>query len=163
MKILVTYLSRTGNTKKVAEAIAGTLGSNVEIKQLNEVDNLDAYDCSFVGFPIEGFGPAKEAAGFLSSKARGKKVALFITHAAHEETPQLAGWLDKCRETANQAEVIGTFNCRGDLAQRIKEVMIKSDDPQLRAWGEASKPMGNPDETRLERARAFAREILTSL
>lgn len=162
MKVLVTYISRSGNTRKVAEAIAGALDADTEIKQLKEVDNLDAYDFSFVGFPIEGFGPAKEAVQFLSTKAAGKKVALFTTHAAHEEAPQLAGWLEKCSQAASQSEVLGVFNCRGDLAQRVKEVMIKSDDPQLRAWGEASKPTGNPDETRLERARAFAREMIKS-
>jgi hypothetical protein len=37
--------------------------------------------------------------------------------------------------------------------------LMKSDDPQLRSFAEArSETLGQPDEGRLDRARAFARE-----
>jgi flavodoxin len=163
VKVLVAYISRTGNTHKVAEAIAGEIEVDKDIKKLNEVESLDAYDLAFIGFPIERFGPAEEAAQFLAMKAIGKKVALFITHAAPEGLPHLAAWLEKCRGAAKEAELLGVFNCRGDLARQVRESMLKSEDPQLRAWGEASKPMGNPDEARLNRARAFAKEVLAKL
>ncbi|MBN2379939.1 flavodoxin [candidate division WOR-3 bacterium] len=163
MKVLVAYLSRTGNTRKVAEAIAGEIEVDKDVKKFNEIESLDAYNLAFIGFPIERFGPAKEAVQFLAMKAIGKKVALFITHAAPEELPHLATWMEKCRQAAMEAELLGVFNCRGDLARQVRESMLKSEDPQLRAWGEASKPMGSPDEARLERARAFAKEVLEKI
>ena len=44
MKTLVTYMSQTGNTKKIAEAIYETISGEKEIKQLKEIDSLEDYD-----------------------------------------------------------------------------------------------------------------------
>jgi hypothetical protein len=43
-------------------------------------------------------------------------------------------------------------------------MLLGSDDPNMRAFGELG-PMtkGQPDETRLDRARAFARETMEKL
>lgn len=89
MKVLVVYLSRSGNTQKVAEAIFEKIESEKEIKKLDEIDNLEGYDIAFVGFPIEGFGPPKKAKTFLENNCVCKKVALFITHSAPEESKYL--------------------------------------------------------------------------
>ena len=56
MKILVTYRTRSGNTKKIAEAIYGEISAEKIIKPWQEVENLDEYDFSFIGFPIERMG-----------------------------------------------------------------------------------------------------------
>jgi flavodoxin len=52
MKVLVTYVSRTGNTKKVAQAIFEQVKGTKETKELQEVDTLEGYDLAFVGLPI---------------------------------------------------------------------------------------------------------------
>lgn len=163
MKILVAYMSRSGNTRKVAEAIAGEIDAEKEVKQLGEVDSLEGYDLSFIGFPIEKFGPAQEAVQFLAQKAEGKKVALFATHAAHEDQPHVQGWMAKSRQAAGGAEILGVFNCQGDLAQSAKEAMLKHPDPRLRAWAESAQADGNPNQVRLDRARDFARVILAKV
>jgi hypothetical protein len=59
--------------------------------------------------------------------------------------------------------VVGLFNCRGALSPQVKAVMLQHEDPQLRAWAEHDDSEGQPDETRLERARAFAQEIMGKL
>ena len=51
MKTLVTYSTKTGNTKKVAESIAKAI-ENSEIKDIAEVNNLD-YDLIIVGTWID--------------------------------------------------------------------------------------------------------------
>jgi flavodoxin len=161
MKTLVAYMSQTGNTKKVAEAIYGAITEDKEIKELGGVDNLNEYDFVFVGFPIHAFGPAEPAKKFLEAHAAGKKIALFITHAAPEQSEEIKGWLGACEEAASQADVVNMFDCQGELAEAIMDMLLKSDDPNIRAFGELG-PMtkGQPDETRLERARAFARETM---
>ena len=58
MKTLVTYSTKTGNTKKVAESIAKAI-ENSEIKDIAEVNNLD-YDLIIVGTWIDkGTGKGK--------------------------------------------------------------------------------------------------------
>ena len=115
MKTLVAYFSQTGKTKMVAEAIYESIEGEKELKELSEVDSLDGYDLSFIGFPIIAFGPSKEGKEFLEQKAAGKKVALFITHAAPEDQEGIGAWLDKCKAAADDAERVGFLDCMGEL------------------------------------------------
>lgn len=89
MKVLIAYMSRTGNTKKVAEAIYGAVPEPKEISRCGDVKSLDGYDLSFLGFPMHVYGPDKKAKVFLETHAKDKTIALFITHMAPEEAPTL--------------------------------------------------------------------------
>jgi flavodoxin len=160
MKVLVAYFSQTGNTKKVAEAIYGGIKQDKEIKKLQDVESLDGYGFSFIGFPLQAFGPAKDAKEFLKAKTAGKKVALFITHAVPEGAPQLKDWLAKCEKAASGAEIAGIFDCQGELSQAVADMLLKSDDPNMQAFGKMrDSTKGQPDAPRIEKAKAFAREI----
>jgi len=160
MKTLVTYFSQTGNTKRVAEAIFGELTGEKEIKEISEVEDTSGYDLLFVGFPIRGYGAAKPAAEFLANQCQGNKVALFITHAAPEDFEPLEEWLISCKNAADGTQLKGMFDCRGELDQTIADHMLKSGDPKLEAWAkERPSTVGQPDDSRLQRARAFARQM----
>ena len=164
MKVLVTYFSQSGNTKKVAEAIYNEISGDKEIMELKDLEHLEGYDFSFIGFPLHSFGPAEQAKKFLGEHTAGKKLALFITHATPEDHEELQPWLEKCREAAVDADILGMFDCQGELAQGIMEFLLKSDDPKLRAFGEhGSETKGQPDEARLKRAREFARQMIEKL
>jgi flavodoxin len=161
LRTLVAYFTQTGNTERVAEVIYEELSGDKEIGKIPDVGSLEGYDLAFVGFPIMAFGPADAAKDFLASQAAGKRVALFVTHASPEDHDALPEWLEKCEQAAAGAELVGTFNCQGELAQSIADLLAASDDPQLREFAEArSETVGQPDETRLEKARAFAREMV---
>lgn len=160
MKALVTYVSRTGNTKKVAEAMFDAMQCQKEIKDFENVESTDGYDLLFVGFPIEAFGPAQPARDFMAQHVPGKKVALFTTHASPEDSEDLPPWLDGCRTAAAGAEIVGFFNCQGELAPDIMAALQASADPKLKFFAEQGpSTKGQPDAARLERARAFAREM----
>ncbi len=164
MKILVAYFSQTGQTKKVADAIFESIEGEKEMKELGEVESLEGYDLAFIGFPIIAFGPAKEGKDFLEQKAAGKKVALFITHAAPEDQEGVGEWLDKCKAAAASAELVGFFDCQGELSQAIADALLKSDNPMMQSFGERRpETIGQPDDTRLQRARDFAKEIVSKL
>jgi flavodoxin len=161
MKVIVAYFSWSGNTRKIAEAIFQEIQEEKEIKELNEIDGLEGYNFAFVGFPIHGFGAPEEAQSFLEKHCRGKKIALFVTHGAPEHSEDLPPWLAKCKEAAAGANVIDMFNCQGELAQDVIDELLKHDDPKVRSWGEhGPSTRGQPDATRVERARVFAREIM---
>ena len=81
MKILVTYSSKTGNTKKLAEGIYEGLGEmEKEILPMSEVKSLDAYDTVLAGYWVDKGGANEEAAAFLK-EISGKKVGVFATLA----------------------------------------------------------------------------------
>lgn len=92
MKVLAAYMSQTGNTRKVAEAIFEEVHAEKEIKELKELDELGGHDFYFVGFPIHAFGPAQAAKDFLEKHASGKDIVLFIRHASHEDDELLQEW-----------------------------------------------------------------------
>lgn len=161
MKSLVAYLSQTGNTKKVADAIFGELDGEKELKKLDEVQNLEGYDLAFIGFPIHSAAPAKPAKVFLEANSANKKLALFVTHAAAEDAADLPKILEKCKAAALDAELVGVFDCQGELSPDVIAFLLKSENPAHRAFGEyGPQTMGQPDATRLDRARAFAHHVL---
>ncbi|NQT73672.1 MAG: flavodoxin [Chloroflexi bacterium] len=160
MKVLVTYMSQSGNTKKVAEAMFDAIQVEKEIKELSEIESVDGYDLLLVGFPIQAFGPAEKAKQFMAQNVNGKKVALFTTHASPEDSEDLPPWLEACKKAAAGAEIVGFFNCQGELAPDIMEMLKSSDDPKLKSFGELGPTTkGQPDASRIERARVFAKEM----
>lgn len=161
MKTLVVFMSQTGNTKKVAEAIFEEVQGEKELKELSEVSSLDGYDLIFVGFPMQAFGPAQAAKDFLANSCIGKKIALFTTHGVTLDFEELPGWLDNCREAASGANVIGLFDCQGEVAEFLLDAAAKSDDPLMQKLaGAGATGKGQPDAVNLDRARAFARGML---
>jgi flavodoxin len=159
MKTLVTYVSQTGNTKKVAEAVFEELQDEKDIKELSELDGLDGCDLYFIGFPIAAFGPNPVAKEFLEKHAEGKKLAMFVTHASPEDEEELQPWLENCRQAAAGADIVAFFDCQGEFDPNIADLLLKSDDPKLQEFGRrAPETKGQPDETRLQLAREWARE-----
>ncbi len=164
MKVLVAYMSSTGNTKKVADAIFGGIECEKEIKPIAEVQDIGAYDLSFLGFPTHGAGPDKKARQYLATHCtKGKNVALFVTHAAPEDAPELPESMAKFKAAAASANIVGCFDCRGELAKGVKLIMKISPNKKLRTWAKIDDSMGQPDGARLERARAFGKETVAGL
>jgi flavodoxin len=83
MKPCVLYFSRTGNTKRMAEAISESVKAPVFAMTSSEPSVVDDFDLLIVGTPVEGFRPAKETMDFVERlpKTEGKKAILFCTHA----------------------------------------------------------------------------------
>ena len=159
MKVLVAYMSQTGNTKKVAEAIYDVIPQPKEIKRIEDVTSLEGYDLSFLGFPTHNFGPSNQVKTFLKTHVKDRTIALFITHMAPEDAPPLHGWIQKFKDAAVGANIIGVFDCQGQASRLIKTLMLIP----LFFMRQADTSQGQPDAARLERAKAFANEIINKL
>ena len=131
MRSAVIYFSVSGNTEKVARAIAEALPGDVELAELGEAPPLEGCDLAFVGMPIHQFGAPEPVQEFLRTACQQRRVALFITHAAGEEMPELVPWLDACREAAAGCEVVGVFNCQGQVPPRPARA---GSTPECRCW-----------------------------
>ena len=83
MKPCILYFSRTGNTKRMAEAISDSTKAPIFDIASSEPSVVESYDLVILGTPVEGFRPAKETLAFIERlpKAEGKKAVLFCTHA----------------------------------------------------------------------------------
>jgi len=82
------------------------------------------------GFPIEErFSPAEPAATFLRRhEVAGRPIALFVTHGASDDLPELQAWLDNCAAAASQLELVGVFHCQGELSEQMAQKMLPSTD-----------------------------------
>ena len=165
MRTLVTYFTYSGKTKMVADAIFEVIEGEKEIKPIAEVNNIERYDLTFVGSPMHGFGLSDEVKEFLEKIGKGKNIALFVTHASPEfAVEQLQPWLDSCKKAVTGTNLVGFFNCQGELSKEMADAMVKLDDPQAVSWAKKRDvTLGQPDATRLERARAFARETMSKM
>jgi flavodoxin len=161
VKVLIAYMSQSGNTKKVAEAICDVILQPKEIKRVRDVTSLEGYDLSFLGFPVHDSGPDKQAKAFLETHVKDRAIALFITHMAPEEAPLLQEWIQKFKDAAVGANIVGVFDCQGQASRLIKIAVGFSRNPKIR--GSVSSSQGQPDAASLERAKAFANETVNKL
>ena len=159
-KILVTYLSQTGNTKKIAEAIFESLKGDKTIKPVDEVQEIEGYSLIFIGFPVHSHSVPYKIEGWLRTIPEGKKIALFSTHGSLPSGRLATEALEHAVVIASKAKVLGTFSCRGKVSMAALEVLSKS--PEHKAWAEmAPSSQTHPDEGDLEDARSFAKRIIT--
>jgi len=160
MKTLVTYMSQTGNTKKIAEAIYEEITGEKDIKDIKDVSNFEGYDLVFVGFPVQQFNIPENVSEVVKENVAGKNIAFFMTHAVPEGTEAIHSWTGSCKDIAATGNYLGIFDCQGELAQPLIDRLLESDDPQMREFAEmGSSTKGQPDESRVQKAREFAKEI----
>ena len=84
MKACVLYISRTGNTKRLAEAISELLEAPVfNIADAPEPSVAQDFDLLVIGTPVMGLRPTPEVRSFVKRlpEAMGKNTILFCTYA----------------------------------------------------------------------------------
>lgn len=138
MNIEVRYLSRTGNTKKIAEAIAksvGTAASDYSNPLPEKVDLL------YLGGSIYGNGIDKNLKSFIEQidPQKVKNVAIFGSSAIKKEPDQE---LKKLLLSKGINVLEKSFYCRGSFTLIHR---------------------GHPNETDLELASEFALSILKEI
>lgn len=135
MKIAVRYYTKTGNTKRLAEAIAKAVG--VEALPISKpVD--DPVDILFLGNSYYAFTIDPEVRKFVSSldKNRVKKIVNFGSAAMMNSTwAKIKSVADKVGIPMDERE----FHCKGEFRGIHK---------------------GKPDENDLKAAAEFARKIV---
>jgi len=170
MKVLVTYWSQTGNTKRVAEAVFEALPGEKTILPMDQVTSADGFDLILAGFPVMQFGPSAFAGEFIRRHTAGRKTALFVTHAmpVHSDDPRQQALLEKvlsrCRAAASASEMVGFFHCQGELSEKTASGLMESDIPELRRFA-SMRPLtlGHPGREALEQAGLFGRAMAASL
>lgn len=126
MKTLIVYSSRTGNTQKVADAIAEVL-PGCALHPVDSAPPADAFDFVCIGYWVDKGGPDAAARAYMEG-VRGKTVALFGTLGAWPDS-------DHARDCRSRGEeclggdrgntVLGTFLCQGKIDPGVLAMMAK--------------------------------------
>jgi flavodoxin len=134
MNIEVRYLSKSGNTQKVAEAIAKAV--KVTAKPITTAVSPDT-DLLFLGGAVYAFGIDEELKAFIGNLPGGvKKVAVFSTTAVVKSAfPHIKKLLDEQGIPVADRD----FHCKGAFTLLHH---------------------GRPNDDDLKRAGAFARETV---
>ncbi len=159
-KTLVTYFSRSGNTKKVAEAIFEAIEGAKDLKAIEEAQPLDDYSLVFIGFPVQSHSVPYKVEEFLKAIPAKKKIALFCTHGALPGHRLSREAIEHAVILAAKAKVLGTFAVRGRISMQASEALSRS--PEHQEWTDmAASANTHPNETDLAEAKVFARQIRT--
>ena len=157
MKALVVYSSRTGNTRKIAEAIAAVL-PGCEIYPVESAPAPEGYDLVAVGY-------------WVDKGMRDAKVALFGTLGAWPDSDHARDCIAQGEALVNAPErrnkVLGTYLCQGKVDPKIVAMMQKmaSDvhpmTPERKArLEEAAKHPDEADCLRAQEAfKGFAEQV----
>lgn len=135
MKIAIRYYSSTGNTKKLADAIAEAV--HAEAKGVDQPLTEKA-DLLFLGSAVYAFGIADEVKAFIGglSKENVGAVACFSTAAL---LPSTYKQVSKLLREKGIPVLTDEFHCRGQFHAAHR---------------------GRPDENDLQAAAAFARRVV---
>jgi flavodoxin len=159
MKTLVTYLSQTGNTEKLARAIYEEIHMEKDITPLKDVGSVEQYEVIFCGFPVHSHSVPPAAAEFIRKLPPGKKLAIFSTHGSRRGGQLAVTALEQAVSLAVKAKVLGTFGCRGKVSQQLIDTLMNN--PEHKAWAiEAQGATNHPDQADLEDGKEFAREMM---
>jgi flavodoxin len=82
MNAAVVYFSRTGNTKKLAQAIAVAAQAQLYDMASTLPSTIEGFDLLILGTPVEGASPTKEAIAFIANMnhVERKKAIVFCTY-----------------------------------------------------------------------------------
>lgn len=158
MKSLIVYSSKTGNTRKVAEAILSVLPAGTEIYPVKDAPEPDGYDFVAVGYWVDRGTANTEMASYMP-KIRGKKVGIFFTLGAYPNSQHAQDSFDNGVKLLGEGcDVIAKFWCQGAIDPKLTSWMSKlpaehphSPNPErVRRWEEAAK---HPDAADLEAAK----------
>lgn len=158
-KVLIVYLSRTKNTKAVAEIIHNKVGGDLvalelknpypedykaifeQVAKENEtgylpplktsIDNIEEYDVVFVGFPTWGMQLPPPMKSFLNQyDLSGKTVIPFNTNAGYG----VGGSFETVRQLCPNSKVLEGFSTKGGVERNgILFVMEGGKEKQVEA------------------------------
>ena len=149
MKSVVIYYSATGNTEKVAKAIAGAVAG--EIKRVEEIKpaELADYDLIFIGTPVHGSRSSKKIEDFLDElpQLSGKKGAAFCT--MHIGGAKMTFKIIKEKLEKKGIIFIDSFSCLGWSR------LVANFGPRI-------FNKGRPNEEDFKKAAEFAKKVIGS-
>ncbi len=130
MKSMVVVSSKTGNTRKVAQAIFEALPDPKQLFAVEEAPDPGEYDFIALGFWVDK-GTADAKARSYFERVQGKKVGIFGTLGAYPDSDHARESMDRARALLKGNEILGDFLCQGRVDPKLVKMMAEKfkDDP----------------------------------
>ncbi len=168
MKTLLVYSSRTGNTRKVAEAIVEVMPSGTQICPIEEAPSPAGYDFIALGYWVDRGGPDKIAAEYMT-KIKETKIGLFGTLGAYPDSDHAVKAMANAEALLEKDNVVlGHSICMGKvnpaLTERFKS--LPTDHPHAMTPERMARHMEaakHPDAEDLAKVRGIFNAIVEDL
>ena len=167
-KWLVVYSSVTGNTKKVAEAMAQA-AKEADLFSVDEVpEDLSGYEVVLAGYWLRRGGPDPKMARFLPRVA-GRQVVFFQTHGTMPGTEHAVTAFARAALLLGEGcSILGTFSCQGKINPVLIEKRKKAgpEDPHANSAENAARwaaAANHPDTRDLQAAADFVQGLYRKL
>lgn len=164
MKLLIAYSSRTGNTKKVAEALYEAAPEGSVLANMNDHPNPNDFALIFAGYWVDRGVPDAKAKAFLRTLTK-KKVVLFQTLGADPKSDHAYTVFANAGTYLSEGnQVVGVFATQGAVDPALVEMMrhmpagSAHNSPQMEAT--VKEAARHPDEEDLNRAKAYMRSVI---
>jgi flavodoxin len=158
MKSIIVYSSQTGNTKKLAEAIYDFLSDEKSICTIEDAPDPSGFDLVCLGFWLMAGKPDPKSQEYLK-RISNQKLFLFATHGAASQSEHAQQALKTAESMAGQADIIGTFNCPGEVNPKVLEKAGSKPEPPI--WlKDAPDAKGHPDNEDLKELTKALRNVL---
>ncbi len=150
MKTLIIHAGRSGNTKKMAEAVYNALSGRKKLVSVTELPLQDYnYDLVILGFPIMAGRVEPRAARFLADFRKRTKLLLFMTHGSRRDSALVASVMKQAEGLVSGPELVGRYSSRGEVDSKVLYKLGKSSKPP--EWlKEADGAKGHPDTDDIE-------------
>ncbi len=143
MKNLIVYSSKSGNTRKLAEAVYDFLPGENVMKSVEEKPDPEGYDLVVVGFWLQA-GKADPGSYEYLEELAPSKLFLFATHGAAVDSPHAQNAMAGAKSMVTSSQVVGSFNCQGEVNEEFL-AKVQKKDPQPPWVKDAGNAVGHPD------------------
>lgn len=163
--VVIVYESKTGNTKKIAKALAETAGERCSVYSVEEITDVPEATVIFAGYGVYRAEPLGAMQEFLAT-LHNKKVVLFQTLGAEPYSEHgMVSFANSAKFLPSDAKVLGVFSVRGAIDPNFIEKMRQlpaghphSASPASEArWAVAAS---HPDEQDLQNAKEYMSTFL---
>ena len=158
MKTLIVYSSKTGNTQKLAAVVNEMVTGEKTFCPIQEAPEPEGFDLVVVGFWLQAGKPEPKSAEYLA-KVAATNLFLIATHGAADDSAHAKNAMETAKALAPHAQVVGTFNCQGEVNPAVLEKAGKK-DPQPPWLADAPAAVGRPNAEDLEALRGSLRSQL---
>ena len=159
MKAGIVYTSRTGNTERIARALASAF--RLEAVPVEQAPDPETFDLLLLGSGVYNGLPDSPMLPYLK-RCRRQKIGLFLTMGAD---PARSRALQRAAELLDQCDIVATFSCRGRYTSRRIEEMKRRPSTSPHAWtpekaARVAEAQKHPNEIDLARALETFRPLL---
>ena len=161
MKSIILYSSLTGNTKRVAEAMASVMPEGTLCVPVKEApQNLADYDTVFVGFWVDRGTANKEAAKLIETLTN-PNIVFFATLGMYADSDHARESIDKASELLqNKESLVDGFVCQM-MYKMFPPGSAHGQSPERDALHKAAET--HPDEQDFANAKEFTKSVLAKL